>query len=360
MEVPMRIVLTAALPALMTFPAAAGPDVPALARQLIHAGAPAAGVGLYDGKAICAVAGERIAGGGVTVETGDLWHIGSITKSMTATLAARMVENGQIGWDSTLGDVLGPLVPGMDEGFRAATLDQLLSHRAGVPENAGLVASMGFHGRRDGADLIAERLRYAGLVLHEAPLHPPGEGFLYSNAGYVVAGAMLEAADGRPWEDLIRAEVFEPLGLASAGFGPPGVAGAVDQPRGHAGGLFGGLSVREPGPSADNPAVLGPAGTVHISLCDLLAYAAAHATRPEGYLPPAAWDSLHRVRGDGYALGWAIRDGGGRGHSGSNTMWFAQVAIWPDAGRAAAVVTNDGRIDNIRGPVDKVVRQLAP
>ena len=74
--------------------------------------------------------------------------------------------------------------------------------------------------------------------------------FLYSNAGYVIAGAMLEQVTGESWEELIRTEVFEPLGMTRAGFGAPGSADAVDQPRGHRAGLFGGLNAVAPGPRA--------------------------------------------------------------------------------------------------------------
>jgi len=50
---------------------------------------------------------------------------------------------------------------------------------------------------------------------------PPGEKYAYSSVGYAIAGAMTESATGASWEDLVKREVFKPLELSDAGFGPP-------------------------------------------------------------------------------------------------------------------------------------------
>jgi CubicO group peptidase (beta-lactamase class C family) len=94
---------------------------------------------------------------------------------------------------------------------------------------------------------------------------------LYSNGGYIVAGAMLEALTGQTWETLMEQELFQPLGITTAGFGAPGTSAVRDQPWGHlrSGGTWTPLS---PGPGADNPAAIGPAGTVHIALSDITLY----------------------------------------------------------------------------------------
>ena len=65
------------------------------------------------------------------------------------------------------------------------------------------------------------------------PEFAPGSRFTYSNAGYVIAGAVLERVAGKPWEQVVREDLLAPLGIRSAGFGAPGEAGADDQPRGH-------------------------------------------------------------------------------------------------------------------------------
>jgi CubicO group peptidase (beta-lactamase class C family) len=175
------------------------------------------------------------------------------------------------------------------------------------------------------------------------PLGPKGTTFEYSNNGYVVAGAMLEAKLGQSWEALIQAHLFEPLGLASAGFGAPGRAGAIEQPVGHAAEPDGTRQAYPVGAGVtDNPAVLGPAGRVHMNLPDLLRYLAAHRDGT-GYLRPQNWSILHTPPfGGAYAMGWVVRDQGRLWHNGSNTLWYAEVLVDGAAGTVAAAAANDG------------------
>jgi CubicO group peptidase (beta-lactamase class C family) len=53
------------------------------------------------------VAGERAIGTGIAAQESDLWHLGSIGKSMTSSLVARLVDGGAVRWDETVGDILG-------------------------------------------------------------------------------------------------------------------------------------------------------------------------------------------------------------------------------------------------------------
>jgi CubicO group peptidase (beta-lactamase class C family) len=76
--------------------------------------------------------GLRSAQASVRVTTSDQWHIGSMTKSMTATLAAILVEDGLITWDTRPIDVWPELDGRINSGFRDTTLRQLLSHTSGM------------------------------------------------------------------------------------------------------------------------------------------------------------------------------------------------------------------------------------
>jgi CubicO group peptidase (beta-lactamase class C family) len=288
------------------------------------------------------VDGERAAGSGVAVTPEDLWHLGSITKSMTATLAARLVEKGALSWDDTVGDVLGATAPVMRDAYRDVTLRHLLSHRSGLPHNISVLDYLRYEARNP--DPRAERRDYARRALAMRPEGPKEATFNYSNNGYVVAGAMIEARLGRPWEDLLQGEVFRPLGMTSAGFGPPGADGRLDQPVGHMKALLGDERVsKAPDKSgADNPAVLGPAGTVHCSLVDALRYLTAHQTRSD-FLTKASWAALHTPPyGGDYALGWYKRPGGQFVHGGWNRRWMAIAVFSPESNLRAFAVTNDG------------------
>jgi CubicO group peptidase (beta-lactamase class C family) len=70
-------------------------------------------------------------------------------------------------------------------------------------------------------------------MLAQKPARKPVKGYRYSNVGYAVAACIAESITGQAWEDLMRTQLFEPLGLTSAGFGSPGSPGVRDQPWGH-------------------------------------------------------------------------------------------------------------------------------
>jgi CubicO group peptidase (beta-lactamase class C family) len=131
----------------------------------------------------------------------------------------------------------------------------------------------------------------------------------------------------------LHANVFQPLGMTSAGFGAPGTPTVVDQPYGHAR-LRGRLDPVDPGPLADNPPAIGPAGTVHCSVEDLLKFAASHAGTGS-LVSENILQRLHRRYGASeYSPGWyVVQRDWGRGyvlnHDGSNTYWLASMWIAP-------------------------------
>ena len=192
-----------------------------------------------DGIEDRAVTGVRAKGSEAAIELDDPWHLGSNGKAMTAVLAAVLVDKGLIDWDDAVTDHLSDLNVEVHADWRFATLTQLLTHCSGLPANVSRLKMISLAGTDDDRDATADRRDYAEAVLGDPPLHEPGSRFVYSNAGYVVAGAMLEAASGEPFADLMRKHVFEPLGMTSAGTGPPGSADKLDSPRGHRPGLLG-------------------------------------------------------------------------------------------------------------------------
>lgn len=318
--------------------------------------------------------GVRRRGHKEPITTEDLFHIGSDTKSMTATLLAVLVEEGKLHWNSTPADVFAGTVKEIDPAWKPITLEELLTHRAGVRPNPDLIlfGALGLSPRE-------QRLRVCRSVLRKPPDHQPGKAFLYSNTGYMIAGAMAEVVADDSWENLMSRRVFKPLGIEYAGFGPPGMppartgkdspatsssSGPILQPWGH---LSDGKAVR-PGPNADNPACYGPAGCVHLPLADWARYAVLHLSEGQGrqniphvdgtkpLLPVAALSKLHAPFGDAidsvgtkYAMGWGVRNlpgSGGGGieltHSGSNTMWYAVISLRMSKNRAILIATNQG------------------
>jgi CubicO group peptidase (beta-lactamase class C family) len=270
-----------------------------------------------------------------------VWHLGSITKSITSTLVARLVEAGAVSWDDTAGELLEDVAPDMHEAYRSASFRHLLSHHAGMPKDIPMPLFMTYS--RDATNVRDERRSYAREALRMTPVGVMEAAFFYSNNGYVVVGAMLETKLDATWEELVRLHVFDPLRLTTAGVGPPGEIGKLTQPVGHffRGGHLIPLRVGEK--YADNPYALGPVGRVHMSLDDVLSYLRAHRdTIP--FLKPETWQMLHTPQfGGKYAMGWVTAPNGDVSHDGSNTGWYAHALFNKRAGTAVAAATNEGR-----------------
>ncbi|NOX98289.1 MAG: beta-lactamase family protein [Verrucomicrobia bacterium] len=286
-----------------------------------------------DGVMAIGSAGVRKEGSNVAITDSDLFHIGSCTKAMTATLLAQFVDEGVITWDTTLIDVFPEYRIKIHPDYYKVTLWQLLTHRAGVPANA---KDWWVHQKME---LKARRQTIMLENLKEARSEKPGQ-FLYSNLGYMIAGSMAEKLSGTRWETLMKNYLFTPLKMDSVGFGPPGTKWKADQPWGH---------VKSAGKwqakQFDNAEPLGPAGRVHCSIEDWAKFIALQL--PGKNKPILDRKSLDRLidSDDDYAAGWMVGErswakGITLTHSGSNTMWYAVVWVAPKLNRAFIVATN--------------------
>ncbi len=309
---------------------------------------PALAAAVWRGDALIAIgaAGVRKLGDDTAATAEDLWHLGSDTKAMTATLIGIHVDRGEIDFEDTVAELYAGET--IDASYGDVTLEQLLQHRGGAP--AVIPADIWSDMWADGADPGAREK--AVLAMLARPVAQAPGTFVYSNAGYMIAGAALERAAGSTWEELLRADLFEPLGMSSCGFGAPGTAAAVDQPWGHALGDGGELTPVAPGPAADNPPSMGPAGTVHCSLADWGKFLAVHLAgardEPTALLSGATLTRLHTPPDGGdYAAGWIVTERDWAGglaltHSGSNTMWFCTAWLAPANDMIYAVASNRG------------------
>jgi CubicO group peptidase (beta-lactamase class C family) len=311
----------------------------ALAANRAKSGTPGIGVG-WQGKdrvSQLLVDGRRRVLDPQAVTPQDKWHIGSCTKSMTATLIARAVEAGLIEWSTTIEQTFALDLKDINPAYHKVSLIHLLSHHSGLPKDIPLAELSGY-AREGMANVVNDRRKLAFRALSLAPEAAPGSKLIYSNNGYIVAAAMLERRTGKSWEELITRYVFGPLGLTSAGFGPPGGSPGDDQPWGHSLGQSNTrIALR-----LDNPVAFGPAGRVHISLPDWLTYLRAHSDRNPAFLSPESWKRLHTPPFTGnYALGWFAGSKGSLWHNGSNGAWYVEAMIERDSGTLAAFVSND-------------------
>ena len=308
---------------------------------------------IENGKVSLKVAsGFRKQGDSERFTVNDKVHIGSCTKAMTATLAGMLIDKGKLTWDTKITDVFPEFAEQLHEDYRPVTISHLMSHYSGAPANVVW--------RSLGADdsLQKQRLTMMRQVFFQKPDHEPGKSYLYSNVGFVAAGAMLEKVTGETWENLIAARLFEPLGIKNAGFGPPSVNGAVDQPWGHV------IKEGQQSPvQLDNPPILGPAGTVHMTIDDWSRFACLHLGTLKQKKPLLKQETLTHLQtpvhqfdpkivpeANPYGFGWINTErpwGAGKvlTHTGSNTNWFATLWLAPNKKAAFIAVVNSGAPD---------------
>jgi CubicO group peptidase (beta-lactamase class C family) len=300
------------------------------------------------------VVGIRKVGSSEPFRVDDQIHLGSDTKAMTATLIGMLVEEGKLDWQSTLRDIFPSQTSKLNKDVAAITLLDLLTHRAGLPHDP-----TPFWWELPGQTPTEQRRSLLGQPLQAPLLSKPGTKFEYSNLGYALAGLMAEQVTKTSWEDLMRRRLFKPLDMPSAGFGPPGQKGKVDQPWGHVRRNKAVVPIQ-----GDNAPSLGPAGTVHCTVPDWAKFASLHLQAAEGkprLLKASTYKVLHHSpRGQNYAAGWGVTEqseGNVLSHNGSNTMWYASILIVPSANFAILAATNYGGDGADKG-IDQAVQEL--
>lgn len=310
-----------------------------------------AGALITSSRITPAVLGRRVQGGSVGIASQDRFHIGSCTKSLTATLAALLVQEGKLRWETTVGEAFPERAWQLHPAYALVTLEVLLAHRSGLAS---------FEGGEELLSLAAytgtppeQRLALAQALLTQHPAGAFGE-FLYSNVGYGIAGAMLERAAGSPWETLVRERVLLPLGT-DAKLGWPG-EGGVPAPWGHL--EEEGAFVPHDPSDTTHPYYrffesVSPAGNVSQSVEELARYVQLHLRGLMGQsvaLSPASLTRLHTgiaIPGTPltYALGWVERTVAGVAtslHTGSADTFYAVMVIQPARGLAAVSLINAG------------------
>ncbi len=258
---------------------------PLLEKLRAEHGLPACAAAVMEGGKITAIGatGLRSVDEDVLVTTADIWHIGSCTKSMTATLVGLMVDAGKLRWEQSVAEALSG-VP-CDPAWRNITVWDVVTHRAGMESWPSSFTVYPQHSPSE------NRLRFAQALLSQPPAAPPGKS-LYSNAGYGLLGAILERASGESYEAMLQHHIFEPLALKTAGFGAAATPGKFDQPWGH---RRRGDRLVPVGPTPENqfPLVLAPAGCVHLSLEEFARYVAWFSSNEPRLITAETFTRLH-------------------------------------------------------------------
>lgn len=156
-----------------------------------------------------AARGEADVERNVPLRPDSVFRIGSVTKQFAAAGVLKLVEAGKVG----LEDPLSKYVPGFPGGQRIS-VRQLLNHTSGVKSYTRLRGYMDGPVRRD-----LTTAQMIDVFKSEPADFAPGSGWAYSNSGYVLVGAVIEAASGMPWYAYLDQALFKPLGMLHTGYG---------------------------------------------------------------------------------------------------------------------------------------------
>ena len=316
---------------------------------------PAVGGAIVTNQGLVAldVAGRRKHGDPTVVEPGDKWHLGSDTKAMTATLLGVLIQKGAAGglsWNSTCAAAFPEWAQSM-KSLKDCTFEQLMAHRSGITN----VSSAEQTALGDTSKTIVQRRRNFAKLVVERQHGMPGGAYSYQNWNFILAAAMYEKSTGTSWDDMMKSELFQPLGMSTAGLGAPGSANNVDQPWGHSDAT----GQRLPN-KGDNTPALGPAGTVHASLADWGEFLRLHLDGSAGALSlnSSTLTHLHTqftptpTSPERYGWGWIMWPdvgGLGLGHDGSNGSWYCSCQVLLGKGVAFLAVSNIGGGENGKG-----------
>lgn len=292
---------------------------------------------LVDGKEIYASHGVTSLDNPLTVDEKTLFHLASVTKTFTATALMRLVEQGKVELDAPVRGYVPELKLADERTTAEVTVLNLLNHTSGLDWNL--------------IDADEDDGTLAGFVAKMAELPtiaPPGARASYSQAGYNLAGRIVEKVTGLPFEKAVAQLVLEPAGLSNTFFDPDDIMVrrfAV----GHNRGADGTFHFARPwtswraGSHGNNPG-----GGIVSSVSDLLRWAEYHLAAGDG--------TLHRMReqtvelrsstlGDAFGICWFLRDVDGVrtiGHGGSGNGQFAELLIVPERDFAVVSLANAG------------------
>lgn len=335
-----QALLAACLFAAALLPGAAGAGEPLRDRVAVLATAHGI-VGLAfalveDGRVTAVETFGTTSPGGDPVTPDTPFRAGSISKNVTALLAADLAARGQVDLDAPVARY-APDLPLANPWGEPVTLAQLLEHTAGLPGSS-------YRGYADAGDDLSP----AEALARHAPIRlrwQPGRYFSYANLGHTVAAAVMERAAGDDFDSLVEARVLRPLGMAG-GFRWSGGAAAELSPSFDAGGRPAGfwrMDVR-------------PSGALMASIADLAALTRFHATGGES-APVASPALAARMRTPGTGLaaaqGYGLTHGLGMfgfleagrvfwGHWGRVDGFQASFGVLPEHRRGFAVIANTG------------------
>lgn len=256
----------------------------------------------------------------------DYFHLGSNTKAITAFMAATLIEQKKLQWDTKFFDLFPEWKKTSNKVYYDMTLEDLLSHRAHIqPYNTGEEYQKlpNFKGSTS-----EKRKQFCEFILKNEPVKNNTEIYIYSNAGYSLAALMLEKASGKTWEVLVDDVLFKKLKLKHKQSWPNRFE--LNQPWGHW--VENGVLVPVPPTNPYHLSLAEPAGDISMPITDYAKFVQLNLKGLVGvanFLEPKTYDFLHYGRKE-YAMGWANTNSETQKtsqHAGSDGTFFSFTQI---------------------------------
>jgi D-alanyl-D-alanine carboxypeptidase len=307
-------------------------DIDALVQKTIDAtSVPAVGLAVVkDGKVIVAKGyGVSDGEGGVMASANTGFQIASVTKQFTAVGIMKLIEDGKL----SLNDTLGKYLTDVPAKWSGVTIRQLLNQVSGIPnytEGGKLVQTKNY----SHAEIL-------DLVKDVPPAFEPGTKWQYSNTNYFLLGMIIEKVSGKSYPDYMRDRVFKPLGMTSTVVNTSGLK--IDNAA-FAHKLDAGVWKHV---VMDDPSQPFAAGAIVSTPADMAKWAIAQSDTK--LLKKTSWDEvfasgkLADAKPTGYGFGWRMQNTGDisyLGHSGGIAGFNSFIVRFPNENVSVVVLVN--------------------
>jgi len=311
--------------------------VPGLAMAMVH------------GDEVLFAEGWGLTGGGRNDRIGGdtVFRVASLSKAFASTLAAQLVREGALRWDTRIADHLPAFKLKDDAAAQVLTVEEILSHRVGLPYNT--------------FDRLLEQDEPYPLLIAKLdvikPLCGVGDCYAYQNVAFSLIGDMVFAVTGDFYSHQVERRLFHPLGMYTATFGRDALEASASWARPQVRGRNGWQVVR----AKETYYRIPPAAGVNASVRDMAQWMIAQLGHRPEVLPPSLVEEVQRPRvatpdqlsGSAwrrerlkdayYALGWRVYDYAGTRivyHAGAVQGYRAQLALLPDQDVGIVVLWN--------------------
>jgi beta-lactamase class C len=284
---------------------------------------------------------------GEPVHGETVFRLASLSKAFAAAMTGLLVEDGRLHWDSKVSDMLPAFTLSDVDGAQRLTVQDILSHRVGLPHNTYDTLLE----QDEPYELLVDRLKDVPMAC------PVGACYGYQNIAFSLVGDVVFATTGDFYYHQVEKRLFRPLGMATATYGRDALEGSKSwaRPHHHLGNSW--------APFVPSEAYyrVAPAAGVNASIRDIEQWLIAQMGGRPDVLPAALLDTLHkplieterelratpwkrgRLKDAQYALGWRIYDYAGETlifHAGAVQGYRAMIAFLPKYRFGAAMLWN--------------------